>query len=464
MSSTLPSAGETVVFQIDARLLMSRSFPRVLFLTSASFNKTTGGGITFSNLFAGWPKDALATIHNDSVPVTYETCERYYRLSEREIRRWGWLRHIPLGKPVADVTMPATPGTSCGLLFSLLKDVKTWIFGDSLPETTCLSSELDAWIAEFRPEVLYTILGSNAMMEMAERIRLRFNLPLVVHIMDDWVSVLYQGGLLSFVQRRKKERLMQYMMDVAAVRMAICDAMASAYEARYRQPFVVFQNAVDVLAVERYVKQPERVGKPLRVAYIGSVFPFAQVDSLADLCGAVQQLADSGMAIRMEIYSPTYLTAQYRDRFVVGTAVELHDTIRDDAEFFATLQAMDVLVLPVNFDKYTKTYIRYSMPTKVPAYLAIGTPILAYGPAEVAQIDYAATAGWGLTVTERDPVQLRSALHVLATDGNLRCRLHAQARRMARERHDTSVVRAQFQSVLMEAVNRQRETVMASAV
>lgn len=443
---------------------MSAVPARVLFLTSAAFNKTTGGGITFSNLFAGWSKDALATVHNDSVPVTYETCERYYRLSEREIRRWGWLRYIPLGKPVADVTISAASGTNRGLLFRVIKVVKMWIFGDALPETTHLSPELEAWIDEFRPDVLYTILGSNAMMELAERIRIRFNLPLVVHIMDDWVSVLYQGGLLSFVQRRKKERLMQHMMDVAAVRMAICDAMANAYQARYRQPFVAFQNTVDVFALQRYVKQPEQVGKPLRVAYIGSIFPFAQLDSLADLCGAVQQLADSGMGIRMEIYSPTFLAAQYRDRLVVGTAVVLHDTIREDPEFFATLQAVDVLVLPVNFDKYTKSYIRYSMPTKVPAYLAIGTPILAYGPTEVAQIDYAATAGWGLVVTERDPIKVQAALRALATDGDLRCRLHAQARRMARERHDKSTVRAQFQSVMAEAVNCQGKAVMAPAV
>ena len=443
---------------------MSPGQARVLFLTSAAFNKTTGGGITFSNLFAGWPKEAIATVHSDPVPVTYETCERYYRLSEREIRRWGWLRHIPLGKPVANVTVSVVPGAKRNWLFRALKVAKMWVFGDGLPETTSLSPELEAWIAEFRPNVLYTILGSNAMMEMAERVRVRFNLPLVVHIMDDWASVLYRGGLLSFVQRRRKERLMQHLMDVAAVRMAICDAMADAYRVRYRQPFLAFQNTVDVVALERFVKNPDRVGRPVRVAYIGSIFPFAQLDSLADVCRAVQHLADSGMEIRMEIYSPTFLSAQYRDQFVVGTAVELHDTIRDDEKFFATLQAVDVLVLPVNFDTYTKNYIRYSMPTKVPAYLAIGTPILAYGPADVAQIDYAATAGWGLVVTERDSVKVQAALRALATDGDLRCRLHAQARRMARERHDKSTVRAQFQSVMAEAVTRQGKAVMAPAV
>lgn len=443
---------------------MNPATTRVLFLTSSSFNKTTGGGITFSNLFAGWPKEALATVHNDPVPVTYETCEQYYKLSEREIRRWGWLRHIPVGKPATEVTTSATLHPSRGLLFHVLKLAKTWIFGDALPETTHLSAELEAWITRFRPDVLYTILGSNAMMELAECIRIRFNLPLVVHIMDDWVSVLYRGGLTSFVQRRKKERLMQHLMDVASARLAICDAMADAYRVRYRHPFLAFQNTVDVAGLARYMKRPEQVGIPVRVAYIGSVFPFAQLDSLVDLCRSVQRLADGGMEIRMDIYSPTFLAAPYHDQLVVGTAIELHDTIRDDEEFFATLQAVDILVLPVNFDRYTRSYIRYSMPTKVPAYLAIGTPILAYGPAEVAQIDYATTAGWGLVVTDRDPVKLDAALRVLSTDGVLRGRLYTQARRTARERHDRSMVRAEFQGVLTEVASRQRAVIMSSAV
>jgi hypothetical protein len=424
---------------------------RVLFLTSAAFNKTTGGGITFTNLFAGWPKDALATVHNDTVPVTYETCDRYYRLSEREIHRWGWLRHIPLGKPADDATTSASIGARPGLAFRLLKTIKKWVFGDAIPETTELSSELESWIADFRPSVLYTILGSNAMMELAERIRVRFDLPLVVHIMDDWASVLYRGGLLSVIQRSKKNRLMQHLMDVATVRMAICDAMAIAYQERYGQPFVAFQNTIDIAAWNDYVKLPEVVGHPVRVAYIGSILPFAQLDSLEDICHAVQRLYDEGFAIRLEIYSPTFASSKYKDRLLVGAAVTLQDTIQDDALFFNTLQAVDVLVLPVNFDNYTVDYIRYSMPTKVPAYLAIGTPVLAYGPSEVAQITYAESAGWGLTVTQRSQTMLCEALRTLATDTALRIRLHQQARRTAHACHDSKAVRTRFQILLAEA-------------
>ena len=430
---------------------MSLPQNRVLILTSSAFNKITGGGITSSNLFLGWPKEAIATIHNDPVPVTYDVCDSYFKLSTSEVHRWGWLRHVPLGRPAAAQTTAFGAKLNRSWTSSLLRALKTGVLGDGIPQEACLSEALEAWVSSFQPTLLYTILGSNEMMELAEILRVRFSLPLVVHIMDDWPSVIYRGGLLSFLQRRKKDRLLQHLMNAAASRFAICQDMAEAYERRYKVPFKWFQNAIDVNAWQRFAKDPSKVGSPIRVAYIGSVFPSAQLESLLDCCSAIQALDDEGFPIRMEIYSPSHATEQYRERLVVGSAIALQDTIMDDEVFFRTLQAVDVLVLPVNFDANTINFIRYSMPTKVPAYLTVGTPILVYGPAEVAQVAYATKAGWGMPVTVRDMDALKQALKRLATDTQLRQDLSVRARQMAAAHHDARVVREQFQAALSSA-------------
>src|SRR6516165_12513815 len=70
-------------------------YPRVLFLTPCAFNSVTGGGVTFSNLFRGWPRDRLATITDDPVPVCRDVCDQYYFLSDEELRYkapFHWLR------------------------------------------------------------------------------------------------------------------------------------------------------------------------------------------------------------------------------------------------------------------------------------------------------------------------------------------------------------------------------------
>ena len=58
------------------------SLPRVL-IVGQPFNNATGGGITLSNLFAGWDKDKIAVAcfsYYFSVPVDTTICDRYYQL------------------------------------------------------------------------------------------------------------------------------------------------------------------------------------------------------------------------------------------------------------------------------------------------------------------------------------------------------------------------------------------------
>src|SRR5437660_62874 len=105
------------------KLVSTISYPKVLFITPCAFNQLTGGGITFSNLFRGWPKDRIATIHRDSVPVSTDVCSRYYKLNWKELT-------------------PALPLTA-GVI-----NIGT------------LTHSLEAWVRAFAPDVIYTILGT----------------------------------------------------------------------------------------------------------------------------------------------------------------------------------------------------------------------------------------------------------------------------------------------------------------
>jgi glycosyltransferase involved in cell wall biosynthesis len=420
----------------------------VLFISPAAFNRTTGGGITFGNLFAGWPKDRLATVHNDPIPTTTETCEHYYRLGPREIRRWGPLERIA---PAAGMegAAPASPGTRSAK--GLLQPAKRLVFGDQLPDTGRLSAELAAWIEAFRPEVLYTILGTNAMMELVDAVQRRYALPFVVHMMDDWPASSYRGGALGFLARARMERLLRDLMRRASVRMGICEAMSEAYAARYGAPFVSFQNTVDVARWEHLAKADLAVARPADVVYVGSILPGAQLETLVACAAAVEHLAKAGVPVRLSLYSPAAYAEPHRARLVPGSHVELHDTLTDDDAFFRRIAGADALLLPVNFTEDAVRLLRYSMPTKVPAYLASGTPILACGPRAAAQIRYAEEAGWGSVVSEPGVPAAADGLRRILVDADLRKQLSLTAREIARKHHDSTEVRAGFQRTLAAA-------------
>jgi hypothetical protein len=427
-------------------------FPRVLFITPVAFNPYTGGGATFTSLFAGWPKDRLATIHNDADPTTDDVCENYYVLGPAEldfIEPFGWLRRRRRSVPqatvaAADETPPSPPGT--------IDKVRNYLLRDSIPERGRLTPELHRWIDNFRPDVIYTILGSNGMMALIEDIRATFDLPLVVHIMDDWSSSAHRSGVFAPFERFKMNGWLTHFFKVAAACLAITPAMQRAYAQRYGRAFPAFQFTLDVERGAQSAKTDLAVGRPPEFLYLGSIFADAQLQSLIDCTRAVAELNDEGFASTLRIISQERNLIRFGHRFARHPHISLVPSQFGEDEFYRILSGADALLLPVNFDSHSVSLMRYSMPTKVPSYLVSRTPCLVYGSAETAQVQYAQDAGWGHVIAECSLPALKAGLRRIIEDMPLRQALSAAARTAALN-HDEKRVRPAFQNVLRQAAN-----------
>ncbi len=66
--------------------MKNRSHIKVLII-GQDFNTVTGGGITLTNLFKGWPKEsiALATFGNSMVNISFEKTKTIYQLGADEV-------------------------------------------------------------------------------------------------------------------------------------------------------------------------------------------------------------------------------------------------------------------------------------------------------------------------------------------------------------------------------------------
>ena len=430
-------------------------YPRVLFVTPHAFNGVTGGGISFSALFREWPKDCLATVHNDSEPVTHNVCDTYFKLTRREIDLvWplNLFRRSQSGashKSAVASTATPQPTSFWHRTKRAIRSLILSVTGQLPPDRGTLSTELREWIASYKPEVLYTILGTNGMMDLISAIQREFDLPLVVHFMDDWPSDYYRDGLLAPYSRARMNTHLNKLVGIAAQRMAISPAMEKAYTERFGHPFEAFQNTIDVSKWSRLAKEDSGpVSKPSEILYVGSIFANAQLESLVECAELVAEMSDEGRDVRLRIASPSGHAQIYQQRLKVSDAIEIEDTIRDDDTFFGRLADADLLLLPVNFEAETIRFIRYSMPTKVPAYLASGTPILAYGPSGTAQIDYAVETGWATVVDTPGKSRLSDGFERALFELDLRRRTAQAGLNAARQNHDSSHIRTLFQARL----------------
>lgn len=427
-------------------------FPKVLFVTPCAFNHITSG-VTFSNLFRGWPKEKLAVVTDDPIPVSYDVCNQYFFLSDSEhryIKPFCWLYHR---KRSQKSQFRASQSLKPSGLFRLAKQ----IIGEAgIPDSGLLSPSLNQWIKNFQPDLLYTILGSVGYIELVEQIQQAFGLPLVIHLMDEGVTDPQKRGIFGNYLRRTYKHKFEALLPKTSLRIAICEAMAKEYNKRYNLPFIHFQNTVDVEEWSKFAKKDFEIKDEARIVYTGSIHPSAQLQSIIDCCEAVAELQNKAEKIRLDIYTPLSIFGQYSKNFHYPGSVYLHDAVRDDNTYFKILGDADLLLLPVNFDQCSVHFVRYSFPTKLSAYLCSGTPILVYGPAGVAQAEYAREYGWGYVVNQKDREILMQTIVKLIKNIDLRKQLSSKARECARKNHDSAKIRRAFQERLAE-VGNQRE-------
>lgn len=444
--------------------LERKSYPRLLLLTSSTFNLLSGGGICFTNLFRCWPKDKIATAHSDKIQPSNVVCEKYYFLGSDEFP-WSFpfsVANIFSAQDKIENTLKFAKGSpthgslkgKSGFVNNVLRSILPFIqriIGDDIPTDAKLTSELKAWIVEFKPEVIYTILGSLQYIRLVRQISKEFKIPYVIHMMDDWQNVLYRKGIFGSLRRKTMQSELKELIDGAAVCMAICPAMAKEYEKRYGRAFLAFHNALDAKDWLKKARNDWQRTSPFKMIYGGALMQNSQVESVRDACDAVESLFKKGLDIQFDIYAPWYSAARYRAELERMPCVRVFDA-PETMDIESVFANADLLLLPVNFDKNTVEYVKYSMPNKIPAYMFSGTPTLAYGSASVASIKYAKE--WAYCVTAKDKTILADAIKMLAADEELRARLGRKAQELAAKNHDSSHVRPAFHNAIIQAIKQ----------
>jgi len=439
-------------------------YPRVLVVGQA-FDRSTGGGITLSNLFEGWPRDRLANVVPPAVPIARDVCDRFYSLGTSEI---GWVWPLSLVRrtdtPPSGALERSAVASSQALAGGAARDthgVARELLRASVGALGALdvlrsmrpSKALLEWIRGFGPDVIYSQLGDLPIIELVRGLVAETGSPFALHVMDDWPESKYREGALAPLARARMRRGLHALVEDAGVLLAISERMASEYAERYGRPFTAVHNPVDLdrwdADAAAHPRSREAEGEGTLVLVYAGRIGNANVSSLRDVAEAVGRLSSSGEPLQLHVYTndigaPAVAALAACPGVIVRPGVEY-------AQVPGLLAASDALLLPLDFDERALRFARLSMPTKVSEYLAAGRPVLTYAPRESAVAQYAREGAWSLVVDERDPSLVEGALRRLLSEPALRTAMGAHGRRLAAERHDAGRVRARFAEELAKA-------------
>lgn len=439
------------------------SHPRVL-VVGTSFDLVTGGGITLTNLFHDWPQDRLAVASPMPCELEPAPCGRQYVLGRDEIR-WFW----PLGRlvpgtrrpsmPDRDLTVPIASKTTAPTRLQSGSEVLwtaravahagvQWLGGTDAVKTLSCSPGLVEWARDNRPELIYTQLASLGLIRLVVQLADRLSLPVAVHIMDDWPSVIYDRGLLAPCLRASTNRSFRALVARASATLAISRPMAEEYRRRYGCDWQVFHNPVDLDRWTPVRRRDRSWDGAFRIVYAGRV-GLGIGSSIVDVCRAVGTLARRGHPVRFDIF--THSAAAARE-LQLGSfhGVEVHAAI-EDVRMPETLAGGDLLVLPYDFDGKAARFACLSYPTKAPAYMVTGVPTLVYAPREHALAMDAHEKGWAYVVDTPGANHVARGIQRLMGDRLLRDGLVDAAIATCELHHDARVVRERFRATLLRA-------------
>jgi glycosyltransferase involved in cell wall biosynthesis len=426
-------------------------YPKILII-GQSFNKKSGGGVTISNLFKGWPKDRLAVASNNNLYNGLDTsvCDTYYQLAYN-----GKLHPFPL-----NIILPKI---KCGLIptgndtneiketersksgkFTSIYRLLNWalhFFGlYNVFYKLKITPEFAAWLKAYDPDIIYTQLASLELIRFVDAVHEHTKKPIAIHIMDDWPLTINKPGILYNYWGRTIDQSFRKLMDKSAVLMSICDAMSDEYKLRYNKHFIPFHNPIDIQFWKPAVAKDYSIKDKFTILYAGRI-GYGIESSIADIADAVNEIAINNSNIVFEI--------QTADTELLNKIVKPGAYVKQMQQIAYTalpekFSSVDLLLLPQDFDEKSVTFLKYSFPTKVSEYMISGTPVLVYGDKITGLTKYAIQGNWAYIVTEKNKTALVKAIITLYNDLSLRKQLGETAQQIAMEKEDAVIVREDF--------------------
>lgn len=430
--------------------------PKIL-IFGQSFNSNTGGGVTLSNLFSRWEKKDLAVLCTSHANgnITKEICDNYYFIGSDE-SKWKFpfrffQRKSPSGKlPIVESSESGTftikPTLRNILIFNILFPFLKWSGLLYVISKTEISPNLTQWIEDFSPDLLYIQVTSREALLFGIALSDSLKIPMVLHQMDDWIGSINSNGLAKNYWTAKINREFGELANRADLCLSICDFMGEEYQNRYGVRFHTFHNPVELSKWLRTTPKSLAPKPEYSILYAGRT-GFGIDTSLRCFADAIE-LFNQSSDIKLNFYVQTAEELRWTD----GYEYTSHRNLIPYEELPRLFQQMDFLLMPCDFSGAAIKYLKYSMPTKAPEYMASGTPIIIFSPSQTAIYQYGKQNQFAFMIDKDKPKLICELLKQFVFNEELKREFTKRAVELAKSGHSKKQVSLAFQDKFQELV------------
>lgn len=406
---------------------------KVLVISHNVFSAAESMGKTLSGYFSDFAPEELAQFYIHSQVPVVDMCHRYYRMTDKEAIKSMFGFRCGTAFDVTNIqksrgSSRTDEGVTATLYQKARKRTPAIYMARNLwwKLSRWNTKQFQNWLNEFNPECVFFASGDYGFMyDIAWKIASDRKIPLYIVCMDDYYFFnKNQDSLLGRWQHKQFMKSVKRAVAYSSKLFCICDKMSADYASFFQKPCVTIHTPASIEKPLAFKKKPQ-------ISYLGNL-GFLRHQQLIAIGQALKKLGLE--PDHVDVYS-TESRPEILEEMTEENGIVFHGAVEAD-EVLKIMGESLAIIHTESFDEKTRQSVRYSVSTKIADSVSSGTCIFAYGPAEIASIDYLNRTDAAVCCTDKD--DLPQKLNMLITDAQLRDVVVHNALKLARKNHAKS--------------------------
>ncbi|MBR5530285.1 MAG: hypothetical protein IKU63_02100 [Bacteroidaceae bacterium] len=376
----------------------------ILITSIPSWNQKSGAN-TWATLFERFDSNDLANIYIRPEIPDSTVCSRYFNIREwlvvKSILKRDEITGFVVQKKENNITIELEKEQQKTTHYSKnRKRIYLWMRELAWKLGKWKSKELDSFLIDFNPEVLFFSIESYPYFNRVNEYIIKKCKPkkVIGYLWDDNFTYKQRpGNIFNIIERYFLRKQVKRIVNTCTHILSISPKMKEECDKEFGINSILLTKPLrdNIVSPYRYK------GGVIRLLYTGSLV-IGRDKVLKLVAQAVDKINVESIRMKLDIYTNTAINNNYKQEINNYKGCELHGAIPQN-QVFVEQENADVLIFGESLDK-GNNIARLSFSTKITDYLSSFRCILAIGPADNSSIDYFAREDAAFVCTKAEDV------------------------------------------------------------
>ncbi len=387
---------------------------RVLVVSYLPWRDDTNVGNTLSNLFSGMQDDVeFASIYFKGGKPQNSIASSCFYIPEKQLAK-SIITRKPVGSLIDSGRANESEENNDNNLYNKARQMR---WESMLLAQDCIglfgvwkSPELDRFIEEFKPDVVFGPLGRVPVSNLLMRyIHDKFGVPVIAYAWDDHYSLKKSSlSLFFWIKTFLERKYIRRCAEGSEYLYTITEPMRQEYEGYFNKECRILYKCYEF---KGYAPVKEKVDNPVKIIYMGNIGS-NRWKVIGKVAGALERVNAKEKKAELFVYTMSPISEKMKKAIEIDGVSSIMKPVSND-KILETMQSADILLHVEPTNKKDRQFFRLSFSTKIVDYLYNARCIFAIG-GDTAAMDY--LKRYDAAVVELDEDKIYERLNELISD------------------------------------------------